>query len=70
MASDGVRAIFFRVRGLWMRHSDARTLGHGALRVDGLSRDPADADKQEDVLHRPNEIWMEFFRNILRIYSV
>jgi len=55
MARDGVRAILFRVRGLWMRHSDARTLGDGALRVDGLSRDPTDADKQEDALHRSNE---------------
>jgi hypothetical protein len=59
-ARDGVRAILFRVRGLWMRHSEVRTLGDGALRVDGLSRDPVDADKQENAMHRPNEKKISF----------
>ena len=55
MAADGAPAILFGIRGLWMRHSDARTVANGALRVDWLSRDAANADKQEDALHRPNE---------------
>jgi hypothetical protein len=52
---DGPPAIFFGIRGLRMRHRDDRTVGDGALRIDGLSRDAADADKHEDTSHRPNE---------------
>jgi hypothetical protein len=55
MATGGAPAILFGIRGLWMRHSNAQTVSDGALRVDGLSRDAPDADKQQDALHGPNE---------------
>ena len=55
MVGDGAPAIFFGIRGLRMRHRDDRAVGDGALRIDRLSPDAADADKHEDTSHRPNE---------------